>query len=152
MSYVQELVEKSVKKHGSERQYLLPILQNISKEMGYLTEEAMIAVAKGMDISSADVYGVATFYTFLDTKPRGKNVIRICRTISCHMNGKDEIIRSIENKLRIKLGETTPDNLFTFVHTNCIGQCHEGPAMLINDEIYTHLTPETAIAAIEKYM
>lgn len=152
MSYVEELVKKTVTKHGTERQNLLPILQDISKEMGYLTEEAMIDVAKSMDISSADVFGVATFYTFLDTKPRGKNVIRICRTISCHMKGKDQIINTIENKLRIKLGQTTPDNLFTFVHTNCIGQCHEGPAMLINDDVYTHLTPETAIAAIEKYM
>lgn len=152
MSVTEQIVSNAVKKHGPTRANLLPVLQDISKEMGYLTEDAMIEVAKAMDLSSADVYGVATFYSFLDTKPRGKNVIRCCKTIACYMRGKDDIIRTIEEKLRIKMGQTTPDGEFTLTYTNCIGQCHEGPAMLINDEVFTQLTPEKAIRAIEKFM
>ncbi len=152
MDLTEQTVSNAVKKHGSTRENLLPILQDISKELGYLTEDAMVEVAKAMDLSSADVYGVATFYSFLDTKPRGKNVIRCCQTIACYMRGKDNIIHAIEEKLRIKVGQTTPDGKFTLVFTNCIGQCHEGPAMLINDEVFTQLTPEKAIRAIEKYM
>jgi NADH-quinone oxidoreductase E subunit len=152
MSTIEAIVKATVAKNGSSRENLLPILQEISKEAGFLSEEAMSAVAKALNISRADVYGVATFYSFLDTKPRGLNVIRICKTISCYMHSKDAVVRAIEEKLRIKIGETTPDNKFTLVHTNCIGQCHEGPAMLINDDVYTKLTPEKAISAIEKYI
>ena len=152
MAAASSAVQESVKRHGTSREHLLPILQDVARETGFLSEEAMSLVAKALDISRADVYGVATFYSFIDTKPRGINVIRICKTISCYMQQKDAIIRSIEEKLRIKMGESTPDGKFTLVPTNCIGQCHEGPAMLINDDVYTKLTPEKAISIIEKYI
>ncbi len=152
MSEPQGIVQEAVSRYGTSRENLLPILQDVSKELGFLSEESMILVAKSLNISRADVYGVATFYSFIDTRPRGANVIRICKTISCYMHSKDSVIRAIEEKLRIKMGETTPDGKFTLVHTNCIGQCHEGPAMLVNDDVYTKLTPEKAISIIEQYM
>jgi len=145
-------VENIVQKHGNKKERLLMILQDIVKENKYLSEESMLSVAKGLNISSAEVYGVASFYSFLETQKMGKNIIRICRTISCDMAGKQEIINAIEEKLSIKLGETTPDNRFTFLETNCIGWCHKGPAMLINDEAYTELTPEKAIEVLDKYL
>jgi len=98
------------------------------------------------------VYGTATFYTFLDTVPRGKYVIRVCKTISCHMAGKDEIINTLKNQLKVDIGETTPDKQFTLLTANCMGWCHKGPAMLINDDIYTELTKEKVIKIIEDYM
>lgn len=152
MGTTEELVRQAVGKHGDSREYLLPILQEISQAEGFLSEDSMMEVARLLNLSSADIYGVATFYSFLDTRPRGKNVIRICKTIGCYMKGKDAIIEAIEEKLRIKVGETTPDNKFTLLLTNCIGQCHEGPAMLVNDDIHFRLTPEKAIAVIEQYL
>jgi len=112
----------------------------------------MQEIATALDISSADVYGTASFYSFLDLKEMGKNIIRICKTISCDLKNKDEIIAAIEDKLKIKLGETTPDKKFSFLATNCLGWCHKAPAMLINDKAYTELTPEKAVEAINEYL
>ncbi len=146
------IVKKSVEKHGRSRQSLLPILQDIVRQNSCLSEYNMVKVAKELDMSPAEVYGVASFYAFLDTRPLGENIIRVCKTIVCYMHGQDKIVKAIENKLKIKLGETTPDGKFSFLPTNCIGQCHKGPAMLINDNIYSNLTPEKAISALEEYL
>ena len=148
MSETAELVQSLVKEYGTERESLMPILQGVIHKNQYLTEEAMIEVAEALDLSAAEVYGTASFYTFLDTKPLGNYVIRICKTITCYMKGKDEIIKAIEDRLNIKLGQTTSDGKFSFLAANCIGWCHEGPAMLINDKVYTKLTPKKAVQAI----
>ncbi len=91
MTEVQQILEKVTEKYGKNRSALMPALQAIVKEKNYLSDEDIVEVAKTFDLSSAEVYGTATFYTFLDTVPRGKYVIRICKTISCYMAGKDEI-------------------------------------------------------------
>jgi len=145
--FIHELVEK----HGKTRNALMPVLQGVVAREKYLSEEAMIAVATELDLSAADVYGTASFYTFLDTKPRGKNIVRVCKTISCHMQGKDAIIRAIEDHLMIKTGETTHDKKFTLLTANCLGWCHKGPVMLINDEVFPSVTPEKAIEIIEEF-
>jgi NADH:ubiquinone oxidoreductase subunit E len=130
----------------------MPILQGIVQKHNYLTDEAMVEVAKELDISAAEVYRTASFYTFLDTVPRGKYVIRVCKTITCSMKGKSEIIQTLEDILKIRVGETTPDNQFSIVETNCIGWCHKAPAILINDLPYTELTPEKITEIIKDYM
>jgi len=152
MYQVGNLVKKLSEKHGRERQSLLPILQGIVEKHNYLTDEVMVEVAKELDISAADVYGTASFYTFLDTQARGKYVIRVCKTITCSMKGKGEIIQILEDMLKIKVGETTSDKLFTLLETNCIGWCHKAPAILINEIPYTDLTPEMVVAVIKGYM
>jgi NADH-quinone oxidoreductase subunit E len=149
MSNIETLVKNLVEKHGKSRNSLMPVLQGIVKEENFLTEEAMVIVAKELDVSAADVYGTASFYTFLDTVPRGKNIIRICKTISCHMKGKDEIIESLENSLKIKVGETTHDKKFTLLTANCLGWCHKGPVMLVNDEVFPEITAQKAVEIIE---
>jgi len=130
----------------------MPILQGIVEKHNYLTDEAMVEVAKELDISAAEVYGTASFYTFLDTNARGKYVIRVCKTITCSMKGKSEIIQTIEDMLKIKVGETTSDKLFSLIETNCIGWCHKAPAILINEMPYTELTPEKIAEIIKGYM
>ena len=145
-------MKKLSEKHGRERQSLLPILQGIVEKHNYLTDEVMVEVAKELDISAADVYGTASFYTFLDTQARGKYVIRVCKTITCSMKGKGEIIQILEDMLKIKVGETTSDKLFTLLETNCIGWCHKAPAILINEIPYTDLTPEMVVEVIKGYM
>ncbi|HBE43748.1 MAG TPA: NAD(P)H-dependent oxidoreductase subunit E [Bacteroidales bacterium] len=146
------LVKELSDKHGRKRESLMPILQGIVERHNYLTDEAMVEIAKELDISAAEVYGTASFYTFLDTKVRGKYVIRICKTITCSMKGKGEIIQTIEDMLRIKVGETTADRQFSLLETNCIGWCHKAPAILINDMPYTELTPEKVVEIIKGYM
>jgi NADH:ubiquinone oxidoreductase subunit E len=151
MSKTDLIVQELVKKHGKTRNSLMAVLQGVVQEERFLSEEAMIAVARELDLAAADVYGTASFYTFLDTVPRGKNIIRVCKTITCHMKGKDDVLLALENMLKIKVGETTHDKKFTLLSANCLGWCHKGPVMLVNDEIYPDLTPQKAIEIIEEY-
>ncbi|MFZ0472362.1 MAG: NAD(P)H-dependent oxidoreductase subunit E [Bacteroidales bacterium] len=152
MYHTGNLVKDLAEKHGRQRESLMPILQDIVRKYNYLTDDAMVEVAAELDISAAEVYGTASFYTFLDTQARGKNVIRVCKTITCSMKGKNDIINTLEDILKIKVGETTPDKMFTLLETNCIGWCHKAPAILVNDMPYTDLTPETVIDVIKGYM
>jgi len=152
MYQVGNLVKELSHKHGRSRASLMPILQGIVEKYNYLTDEAMVEVAKELEISAAEVYGTASFYTFLDTRERGKYVIRVCKTITCSMKGKGDIIQTIEDMLKIKAGETTMDKMFTLLETNCIGWCHKGPAILINEIPYTELTPEKVVEIIKGYM
>jgi NADH-quinone oxidoreductase subunit E len=152
MYQTDNLVKDLVSKYGRRRESLMPILQGIVEEHKYLTDNAMVEVAKELDISAAEVYGTASFYSFLDTEPRGKYVIRVCKTITCAMKGKSEVIEALEDILKIKVGDTTSNGLFTLLETNCMGWCHKAPAMLINDTPYTELTREKIVKIIRDYM
>jgi NADH:ubiquinone oxidoreductase 24 kD subunit len=152
MYQVGNLVKELSDKHGHARESLMPILQAIVLKHNYLTDEAMVEVARELDISAAEVYGTASFYTFLDTQVKGKYVIRVCKTITCSMKGKSDIIQTLEEMLKIKVGETTPDKQFSLIETNCIGWCHKAPAILINELPYTELTPEKVSEIIKDYM
>jgi NADH-quinone oxidoreductase subunit E len=152
MYQVGNLVKELSDKHGHVRESLMPILQAIVLKHNYLTDEAMVEVARELDISAAEVYGTASFYTFLDTKEMGKYVIRVCKTITCSMKGKSDIIQTLEEILKIKVGETTSDKQFSLIETNCIGWCHKAPAILINELPYTELTPEKVSEIIKDYM
>lgn len=152
MTDTKELVKNLADKYGRSRESLIPILQGVVQEERYISSEAMTEIARELDLSAAKVYGTATFYSFLDTQPRGKFVIRVCRTISCAMKGKNLIVQELEDLLKIKVGETTSNRKFSLLETNCLGWCHKGPAMLINDEAYTELTPEKVREIINEYM
>jgi NADH:ubiquinone oxidoreductase subunit E len=152
MYQVGNLVKELSDKHGHARESLMPILQAIVLKHNYLTDEAMVEVARELDISAAEVYGTASFYTFLDTQVKGKYVIRVCKTITCSMKGKSDIIHTLEEILKIKVGETTTDKQFSLIETNCIGWCHKAPAILINEMPYTDLTPEKVSEIIKDYM
>jgi NADH-quinone oxidoreductase subunit E len=152
MYHVGNLVKELTEKHGRTRESLMPILQGIVSKHNYLTDEAMVEIAKELDISAAEVYGTASFYTFLDTIPRGKYIIRVCKTITCSMKGKNDILQTIEDMLKIKVGQTTSDNQFSLLETNCIGWCHKAPAILINEIPYTELTTEKVVEIIKGYM
>jgi len=147
-----ELIRELANKYGRTRESLLPILQDLVVHNRYLTKQDMVDVARELDISAADVFGTATFYSFLDTQERGKYIIRICKTISCAMKGKNDVLSTIEEILKIKLGETTPDRKFSLLETNCIGWCHKAPAMLINDTPYTELTQEKVTEILREYL
>ena len=138
-----------ISSHGGSRRALMPVLQKIQKVHGHIPEYAMQVVADCMGIHPVEVYGVVSFYSFLYDKPHGKFIIRLCQTISCDMAGKDKVARQLETDLGIKFGETTADGIFSLEWTNCIGMCDQGPAMLVNDQVFTRVTPEKVHEIIE---
>ena len=152
MDPIASLVKSLVLKYGKSKESLLPVLQGVVEKERYLSEYSMIKIAEELDISATEVFGTASFYSFLETRKMGKNIIRVCKTITCSMKGKTQIVLAIENMLKIKVGETTHDGLFTLLETNCLGWCHEGPALLINQKVYSDLTPEKIRDILRDYM
>lgn len=152
MNTVTELIISLADQYGRNRHNLLPILQGVVEQEKYLSEFSMIEIARELDIPAAEVFGTATFYSFLENKKMGLFIIRICKTISCSMKGSNQILLTIEDMLKITVGETTPDGNFSLLQTNCLGFCHKAPAMLINNDVYTELTPEKVREILSKYM
>ena len=130
---------------------LLVVLKEAQKESGYLSKETIEELARSFDVSVNDVYGVASFYSFLDTRPLGRNIIRICKSLPCYLKDCQIIIETIEKEIGIKPGETTPDGRFSLQLTNCIGLCDSPPAMLINDDPHVDLTPEKISQILNEY-
>lgn len=130
---------------------LLIQLGEAQNKFGYLSEKIMAELAKSLDMSISDVYGVATFYSFLSTRPQGKNIIRICKSVPCFLKNSQIIIESVEKEIGIKPSETTPDGKFCFQLTNCIGACDKAPAMMINNEVYGNLTPSKISQILKTY-
>ncbi len=135
-------IQKLAKKYAGDRSCLMPVLQDIQAEHSFISEYAMQVIADILDIHPVEVYGVVSFYSFLYNKPHGRFVISLCRTISCDLAGKERVARQLENDLGIKFGETTPDGKFSLEWANCIGMCDQGPALLVNDQVFTKVTPE----------
>ena len=136
---------------SKNRKGMLELLQEAQSQTGFLSQEAMAKIAESLAVSKSDVYGVATFYSFLSTKPQGRNVIRICQSLPCHLKDGQGVIDSIAKELGIKPGETTADGKFTFTITNCIGECDKAPAMLINDDVHGDLTPAKITQILKTY-
>lgn len=152
MDAVVSRIKSLVDQHGKSREYLLPILQGVVQQENYISEYAMVQIAKELDISAAEVYGTASFYSFLDHDKAGKYIIRVCKTITCSMKGKNQLLMAIKDMLKIKVGETSIDGMFTLMETNCLGMCHKGPAMLINNDMFMEVTPEKAREIISTYL
>ena len=136
---------------SKNRKEMLELLQEAQSLTGFLSQEAMAKIAESLAVSKSDVYGVATFYSFLSTKPLGRNIIRICQSLPCHLKDGQAVIDSITKELSIKPGETTKDGKFTFTITNCIGECDKAPAMLINDDVHGNLTPANIAQILKTY-
>lgn len=145
-----EEIENLIAKFGKDRSSLLPILQSIQKKHDYISDFAQQEIARLLDIHPVEVYSVISFYSFLHSKQQGKNTVKLCRTISCDMAGKVQIEKALVRELGIQFGETSRDNKWTLEHTNCLGMCDQGPAMIINDKVYTGFDPETAVKIINE--
>jgi NADH:ubiquinone oxidoreductase subunit E len=136
-------------KYGRDRSALMPILQEIQRKYGQIYSFPMQKVADVVGIHPVEVYGVVSFYSFLHHKAHGRFIISLCQTISCDMVGKDRVARQLENDLGIKFGQTTEDGMFTLEWANCLGMCDQGPAMKVNDQIFTQITPSIVCDIIE---
>ncbi len=115
-------------------------LREIQKSKGYISEKDMKEISKDLQIPISQVYGVATFYKQFQTKEIGKNIIQICCSPSCYINGAFNLIEYIKKKLKIDFGETTKDKKITLLKSSCIGCCDKSPAMLLNGKAYCNLT------------
>ncbi len=152
MVQTKTLIQEIADKYGNSRESLLPVLQEIVKRNNYVTNDDIIEIANTLDVSAAEIYGTASFYSFLDTEKRGKYVIRVCKSIIAVMKGKDQIVKTLEDILQVKVGQTTDDNMFTLLETNDIGWSDKEPSMMINDKVYTELTPEKTNEIIQSYL
>ena len=133
------------------REDLVGVLKEAQRKFGYVPEEVMAELAESLHIPINEVYGVASFYSFLSIKPLGRNVIRVCQSLPCYLKNCQIIIEAVEKELGIKPGETTADGRFSFQLTNCIGLCDRAPAMMINNDAHVDLTPEKISQILKSY-
>ncbi|MFC1752382.1 NADH-quinone oxidoreductase subunit NuoE [Thermoproteota archaeon] len=132
------------------KELLLPLLKQVHEKEGYISEKAVKEISKKTGIPASRVYGTATFYAHLHTTPQGKYVIEICNSPSCYVNGSLDIIKYLENKLKIKSGQTSKNERFSLHIGSCIGCCDTAPAMKINKKVYGKLTEKKIDNIIKK--
>lgn len=135
----------------NEDDILLNTLHSLQKEFnGYIPLEAAEMLSELMDEPASKINEVLTFYTMLSTNERGKYIIRVCKSLPCHVANGEKVINQLKKRLNIDFGETTEDGLFTLEQSSCLGLCGVSPVMLINDEAYGNLTPEKVDKIINK--
>lgn len=136
---------------GKQKSALLPVLHLAQESFGgWLSVETMDYVANLLHLEPIEVYEVATFYSMFNTQPVGKYMFEVCQTGPCMLNGSDEIIAYIKEKLGINVGETTPDGMFTLKTVECLGACGYAPMMQLGKHYREHLTKEKVDAIIEE--
>ncbi|MBC7237970.1 MAG: NADH-quinone oxidoreductase subunit NuoE [Chloroflexi bacterium] len=130
---------------------LIPLLQAVQQEFGYVPEEAIFAISQKTGISPSQVFGTLTFYAQFRLHPQGRNVIKVCRGTACHVRGGPRLLRTLTNHLDIDSGETTPDLEFSIEEIGCFGSCSLAPVVVVNEDTYGRLTPEKALQIVESY-
>jgi NADH:ubiquinone oxidoreductase subunit E len=152
------IVQAAIEKHGSRSDALIPILSEINAKLGYISREAFREVRKQLQdpaeqvyIVESQLYGLASFYDMLSTKPRGEHVIKFCENAPCHVSGGKAVWDALREQLKLNKGETTPDSKWTLVTTSCLGLCSVGPVLLIDDDMYGNVTPEQIPDILGRY-
>ncbi len=135
-------VSAILRRHGTQRDACINVLQDIQKAYGHLPAEALRYVVAHSRITGRQIYGVATFYERFRFKPAGKHMIRTCHGTACHVNGARHTSRAIEETLDVKSQDTTEDGLFTFESVACLGCCSLAPVMMIDEHVYGRMTPK----------
>lgn len=130
---------------------VMSALRIVQEEHGYLTSELMDSIAAYLDMAPIAVYEVASFYTMYEHKPVGKHLLNVCTNISCLLRDSAAVVNHLQNKLGIKLGETTADGRFTLRSVECLGACVNAPMMQINKDYHENLTTESIDAVLEQY-
>ena len=149
---MQVALDEIINRYNSgSRESLLPLLQDIQIEYGYLNEEAILKVGKHIKLPSSKVYGIATFYDQFRFIPKGKFHIKVCRGTSCHMHGSSGILREVERVLNIKEGHTSRDGRFSLEAVSCMGACGSAPVLNVNGEFKTALSIPDIAQVIDFY-
>ena len=129
-------VFKGLKDFPATPDQLIPLLQYVQGELGYLAPEAMAAVADYLRLPQSHVYGVATFYAQFRFRPLGKNRLTVCRGTACHVRGSARLVEEVERILDIKAGDSTPDMMFSLETVACLGSCALAPAVVVNNKVH----------------
>ncbi|NTV84932.1 MAG: NADH-quinone oxidoreductase subunit NuoE [Bacteroidales bacterium] len=130
---------------------LIPLLQKIQEEEGFLSRQAVIEVGKTLDIPASKIYGVATFYNQFRFEPLGKYHIQVCRGTACHVLGSATVLQELEKMLKIKAGQTTRDGMFSMEVVACIGACGLAPVICVNGEFHAKVTREELLGIVDEY-
>jgi NADH-quinone oxidoreductase E subunit len=146
-----KITEILKKYKNPKRDSLIPILQEVQEETGYLSKEAVVEIGEYLKLPTSKIFGVATFYNQFRFKPIGKNHIMVCRGTACHVKGSAAILETLENKLDIKAGNTTKDGDFSIEVVACIGACGLAPVISVNGEFHANLAPSDIEGILNTY-
>jgi len=137
-----EQLKKIIAEYSQQRWPLIPLLQRIQNEFGYIPPQSIPILARALRLFPSQVQGVISFYEQLYTRPRGKNIVRVCRGTACHVRGGKTILKLVKKNLGIEEGETTPDMEYTLDTVACIGVCALAPNVVIGDRVFGHMNPK----------
>jgi NADH-quinone oxidoreductase subunit E len=140
-SNMKEKLDTIFSQFNGTKDELIPIMEAVQEEFGYLPKEGMNAISRFLHIPESNIYGVATFYALFRLTPGGKRMVRVCRGTACHIRGGERILREVEKRLGIKPGETTSDMEFSLDTISCFGSCALSPVMVVNKTVYGRMTP-----------
>lgn len=149
-SMIAEL-DRVIKEHRNKPGSSIPALQRAQEIVGYLPPEIQKRIAKGLNIPSAEIHSIVSFYSFFTMKPRGDHTIRVCLGTACYVKGIETILGKIKEVLTIDVGETTENRKFSLETVRCLGACGLAPVMVIDHDTYGALTQKKAIEAISQY-
>lgn len=147
-----EKIEKILAKYEKDKSNLIQILNEVQETYGYIPRHAQLAISDYLEIKMTEVYNVVTFYSRFSLKPKGKYNVSVCLGTACFVKGSEKILDRLKEKLKIDVGQTTPDGKFSIEATRCIGACGLAPVFTVNDEVYGKATPELLDKVIDEYM
>ena len=130
---------------------LMPIMHQAQEIYGYLPEEVQSIIAEELGIPLMDVYGVSTFYSRFSLNPKGENQVSVCLGTACYVKGAADVLAEVEDQLGCKAGSVTEDGKFSIDATRCVGACGLAPIMLVNGDVYGHMTPDKVAEILEQY-
>ena len=148
---VLDAVQAAVDRYGASQDELIPILNDVNREIGYLPGEALDELSRLLKVPKSQLFSVASFYHMLSTKPRGKHVLQFCESAPCHVAGGREVWTAIKETLKINENETTPDGKWTLITTSCLGVCGVGPVMMIDDDVIGNVDPAKVSEILARY-
>jgi len=146
-----QVIEQILENASTERDNLIPILQQIQEKEGYLSELAITMVGNKLKLPTSKIYGVATFYNQFRFEPQGKFHIQLCRGTACHVLGSSTVLAEVEKFLKVKAGQTTSDGVFSLEIVACIGACGLAPVISINGDFYAKVTPDSIKEILNSY-
>jgi len=147
----EEDMKRILEVYTRDKSNLIQILNEVQEKYGYIPKFAQEEISKYLDIPMAEVYGVITFYARFSLKPKGKYNIAVCLGTACFVKGSEKVLDRVKEILKIDVGETTPDGLFSIEATRCVGACGLAPVFKVNEEVYGKATPEMVDKIIEEY-
>jgi NADH-quinone oxidoreductase subunit E len=148
---VHSIVQQAVARHGASSEGLIPVLSEVNQALGYLPAEALAEISRQVRVPASRVFSVASFYTMLSTKPRGRHVIQFCESAPCHVVGGRNVWQALQSELQLKPGETSKDGRWTLVTTSCLGVCAVGPVVIIDGDIYGNVEPNQLPHILARY-